>query len=135
MWPFRKKQALPPPENIVLGDDRAFYSTTLDQWEFEIDATEFSLSGREFDSDAFAWAREAISSITRLDAEIDRHVLDVLDGWPCDVSTRHLLSVSLDDFASERQFNIAYVGDDSWGDFGVNVIVADGKVIEAYGGD
>lgn len=23
----------------------------------------------------------------------------------------------------------------SWGDFGVNIIIAEGKVIEAYGGD
>jgi hypothetical protein len=70
-----------------------------------------------------------------LEAEIDRHVLEVLDGSPCNVATRHILSVSLDDYLSAGHLDIAYVGDDSWGDFGVNVIVANDKVIEAYGGD
>lgn len=134
MWPFRKTQVQPPP-NVRLGDDRAWFSTTLNHWDFEIDGTEFTLSGREFDSRAFAWARDAISSIRRLEAEIDKHVLDVLDGSPFNVATRHILSVSLDDYLSAGHLDIAYVGDDSWGDFGVNVIVANDKVIEAYGGD
>jgi hypothetical protein len=135
MWPFRKKQILPPPEDVISGDDRASYSTTLDQWDFEIDGIEFTLSGREFDSRAFAWAREGVPTIKRLETEIDRHVLEALNGWPCDVATRHLLSVSLDDYSSDGHFDLAYVGDDSWADFGVNVIVADGQVIESYGGD
>ncbi|WP_200273637.1 hypothetical protein [Luteolibacter pohnpeiensis] len=135
MWPFRKKQVLPPPEDFISGDDRAVYSTTFDQWEFEIEGIEFTLAGREFDRRTFGWAREAITMIKRLEAEIDRHVLEELDGWPCDIATRHLLSVSMDDYTSEGHLDLAYVGDDSWGDFGVNVIVADGKVIESYGGD
>ncbi len=76
-----------------------------------------------------------IALIKKLEPEIDRQVVEVLDGWPCGVSKRRLLSVSLDDFALEGQFDLAFVGDDSWGDFGVNVIIADGKIIEAYGGD
>lgn len=135
MWPFCKKQVLPPPEDIVMGGDRASFSTSLDQWEFEIDGTEFTISGRDFDNRAFTWARETAASIKQLKSEIDRQVLEVLYGWPCDVSTRRILSVCLDDFASERQAELAFVGDDSWGDFGVNVIIAGGKVIEAYGGD
>ena len=135
MWPFRKKPVLSPPEDIVLGNDRASFSTSLDQWEFEIEGMEFNLSGRDFDNRAFTWAREVAASIKQLEPEIDRQVLEVLDGWPCDISKRRLLSVCLDNFASEGQFDLAFVGDDSWGDFGVDVIIADGKIIEAYGGD
>jgi len=135
MWPFFRKTTVQAPPNIISGDDRAWFSTTINQWEFKIDGTSFTLSGREFDSRAFTWAREAISSISRLESEIDRHVLEVLDGSPFDVATRHILSVRLDDYSTAGSFDIAYVGDDSWADFGVNVIVANGKVIEAYGGD
>ena len=134
MWPFNKKE-VQPSLNIISGDDRAWFSTALNHWDFEIDGIEFTLSGRSFDSRAFGWAREAISSIHCLESEIDKHVLNVLEGSSFDVATRHILSVSLDDYSSEGQLDIAYVGDDSWGDFGVNVIVANGKVIEAYGGD
>jgi hypothetical protein len=135
MWPFRKKLVLPPPADIVHGDDRAQFSTTLDHWEFEIDGTEFTLSGRTFDSQAFSWAITALADMRRLQPEIDQRVLQVLDVWPCDVETRELLSVSLDDYASEGRFDLAFVGDDSWGDFGVNVILAGGKIVDAYGGD
>lgn len=135
MWPFRKKPVIPPPADIVQGEDRAQFSTTLDHWGFEIDGTEFTLSGRMFDPQAFTWARTALADMRRLQPEIDQRVLRVLDGWPCDTATRELLSVSLDDYASEGQINLAFVGDDSWGDFGVNVILAGGKIVDAYGGD
>ena len=134
MWPFRKKQVQPPP-NVRSGDDRAWFSATLNQWEFEIDGTEFRLSGRDFDDRAFAWAREAILSIKQLKEEIDKHVFQELEGSPCDATTRALLTVSLDDYCSEGKMELAFVGDDSWGDFGVHVIVADGTVLESYGGD
>ena len=135
MWPFSKKPVLPPPDDIVQGNDRAQFSTPLGHWEFEIDGTEFTLSGRTFDPQAFSWARTALADMRRLQPEIDQRVLQVLDGWPCDVATRELLSVSLDDYASEGPIDLGFVGDDSWGDFGVNVILADGKIVDAYGGD
>jgi len=43
MWPFRKKQVQPRPEDVVVGSDHATYSTTLDQWEFEIDGLSFAI--------------------------------------------------------------------------------------------
>lgn len=135
MWPFRKKPGLPPPADVIQGDDCAKFSTALDQWEFEIEGTEFTLSGRTFDPQAFSWARTALGDMRRLQTEIDQRVLQALDGWSFDVTTRELLSVCLDDYVSEGQFDLAFVGDDSWGDYGVNVILADGRIIDAYGGD
>lgn len=135
MWPFRKKSVLPLPADIIHGDDRAQFSTALNHWEFEIDGTEFTLSGRTFDSQAFSWARTVLADMRRLQSEIDQRVLQNLEGWPCDVATRQLLSVSLDDYASEGQIDLAFVGDDSWGDYGVNVILAGGEIVAAYGGD
>jgi hypothetical protein len=135
MWPFRKKQILPRPDDVISGDNRAFYSTLLKGWDFEIDGIEFSLSGREFDIRAFEWARKEMETIGRLENEIDGHVLEVLDGYPFDIEARHLFAISLDDYLSEGQLNLSFVGDDSWADFGVNVIVANGRVVGAYGGD
>ena len=71
----------------------------------------------------------------QLKEEIDQHVLRELEGRPCDAATRELLTVSLDDYSSEGKIGLAFVGDDSWGDFGVNVVLAGGKVLESYGGD
>lgn len=96
---------------------------------------EFRLTGRDFDCRAFDWAREAILSIRQLDEQIDKHVLQELEGSPCDAAKRQLLAVSLDDFSPEGKIELAFVGDDSWGDFGVHVVLAGGKVLESYGGD
>lgn len=135
MWPFRKKQVLPTPEDVVLGTDRAWFLPSMNQWMFEVDGTEFTLSGREFDTRAFSWAREALGSIQALGSEIDRRVLQAIDGWPCDASARHLFSVGLDEYASEARIHLMYFGDDTWGDYGVDVILCGGEIIDAYGGD
>jgi hypothetical protein len=135
MWPFSKKQVLPPPTDFILGNHRAKYSTTLEEWEFQMDGIEFTFSEREFNPQAFEWARSALLDIKRLLPEIDREVLKVLEDVSCNIAARELLSVSLDDYASEGEIDLAFVGDDSWGDFGVNVIVAGGKIVDAYGGD
>ena len=135
MWPFRRKPSLPPPDNIVQGGDCARFSSELDQWEFEIDGVEFTLSGRNFDENAFEWARAVLVDKCKLESEIDQHVVQVLDGWSFNASSRHLLSISLDDYGAEGYSDLAYIGDDSWGDYGVNVILGDGRIIDAYGGD
>jgi hypothetical protein len=135
MWPFTRKPVPPPPADFIVGNHRATYSPTLEEWEFEMENIEFTLSGREIDPQAFQWAQAALLDIKRLLPEIDREVLKVLEDGPCNAAARELLSVSLDDYASEGQIDLAFVGDDSWGDFGVNVILADGKIVDAYGGD
>lgn len=135
MWPFRKKPALPPPADVVVGSDRATFDSKIEQWEFEIAGVQFTLSGREFNPLAFHWARTALAEIRRLETQIDKRVLDQLEEWPCNQSARKLLCVSLDDYASEGLIDLTYIGDESWGDFGVNVIAANGEIVDAYGGD
>ena len=39
------------------------------------------------------------------------------------------------DQLARRTLDVAFGGDETWGDFGVNVIVTDGAIVDSYGGD
>ena len=58
-----------------------------------------------------------------------------LQEWPCDKTKAEVLSVDLDDYAEDKTIVMAFTGDDSWGDFGVDVTITDGKIVAADGGD
>ena len=113
----------------------ARYDVKLKRWTFHCDGIEFNVSGIPFDPAAFGWAREAAAVIRSQVSEIRSRVMECLEGWPGDKTKAQILSVDLDDYASSKTFDVAFVGDESWGDFGVNVIITDGKIVDAYGGD
>ena len=113
----------------------ARYDTALEYWVFQCRGIEFHLNGVPFDEAAFGWAREAANLIHTLRADIDSRVQSCLKDWPCDKTKADILTVSLDDYKASKTLDIAFLGDDSWGDYGVNVIITDGKIVDAYGGD
>src|SRR4051794_23675503 len=135
MWPFGKKTTAPPPEDVKGDGMTARYDVKLKHWIFVFDGLEFNLSGIPFNAAAFGWAREAAAVIRSRDKPIRSRVMECLEGWPCDKAKAEILSVDLDDYAESKTLDIAFVGDESWGDFGVNVIITDGEIVDAYGGD
>jgi hypothetical protein len=135
MWPFGKRTSNPPPEDVLSGEMMARYDGKLKYWVFQCDGVEFNLSGIPFNQRAFDWAREARAIIRSLDGQMRARVTQCLEGWPCDKTKADILSVDLDDYAESKTMDIAFIGDESWGDFGVNVIITDGKIVDAYGGD
>jgi hypothetical protein len=135
MWPFGKKIISPPPEDVNGDGMTAHYDVKLKHWIFHFDGVEFNLSGIPFNVAAFGWAREAAAIIRSQGSHIRSRVMECLEGWPCDEAKAEILSVDLDEYSDSKTFDIAFVGDESWGDFGVNVIIADGKIVDAYGGD
>lgn len=74
MWPFTKKPAAPPPDDVVVGQDRAHYDAQVGQWEFVVDGVEFTYSPLTFPPEAFQWAHAEVVHIKRLWHEIDRRV-------------------------------------------------------------
>jgi hypothetical protein len=132
MWPFKKE---PPPPDVSNGGMTARYDVKLKHWVFVCDGIEFNLSGVPFDQRAFDWAKEAAAVIRSLDAPMRAQVMECVGDWPCDKSKAEILSVDLDEYAESKTMDVAFVGDDSWGDFGVNVIITNGKIVDAYGGD
>jgi hypothetical protein len=113
----------------------AKYDVLLEYWEFEYGGLEFHIRGIPFNEAAFEWARRAASVIRTLDAEIRERVMECLQGWPCDKTKAEVLCVDLDEYGKSKTIDLAFTGDDSWGDFGVNVIITNGKIVDAYGGD
>jgi hypothetical protein len=135
MWPFGKKETSPPPEDVSVGGMTARYDAKLKHWVFQRDSIEFHLSGIPFDQRAFDWAKEACAAIHSLEDEMRARVVQCLESWPCDKTKAEILSVDLDNYAKSQTIDAAFAGDDSWGDFGVNVIIIAGKIAEVYGGD
>ena len=132
MRPFSKK---PPPPDVSNGEMTARYDVKLKFWVFVCDGLEFNRSGVPFDQRAFDWAKEASAVIRSLDAPMRARVNECPEDWPCDKSKAEILSVDLDEYEGSKTMDVAFVGDDSWGDFGVNVIIMNGKIVDAYGGD
>jgi len=112
----------------------AYYDELLESWAFQWAGIEFNITGIPFNQDAFDWAREVASMIRTLDAEILARIMDCLEDWPCDKTKVEVLYVDLDDYEKSKTVDIAFTGDNSWGEFGVNVIITDGKINDAYNG-
>jgi hypothetical protein len=62
-------------------------------------------------------------------------VVECLQGWPGDPAKAEILHVDLDEYGASKTLILSLVGDETWGDFGVEVVIAGGKIVDAYGGD
>jgi len=135
MWPFHKQTSALPPEDVSKDGFTARYDPKLKHWVFVHERIEFNLSGVPFDINAFEWAKEALMVLRTLDGQIRSSVIECLEGWPCDQTRAEILCVDLDEYGEGKTLDVAFVGDETWGDFGVNVIITEGKIVDAYGGD
>ena len=136
MWPFSKKTVYSQPAEISRDGLTARYDAGIRQWIFQCEGIQFWLSGIPFNEHAFAWAREAVPVIKKLETSIRDKVAECLKEWDgVDARAAELLCVDLDDYAENRAMDLAYVGDDSWGDMGINIIITDGSITDAYSGD
>jgi|GEM_PF-2552067 len=135
MWPFRKKHSNKAPKEVFKDGTTARYDSKLDSWTFELEEVEFHLSGIQFKEEAFDWARQVVVVVRSLDQQIKKSVAGCLEGRPCNTDAAQIFWVNLDDYKTSKTFDLAFGGDDSWGDFGVNVIVTDGKIVNVFRGD
>jgi hypothetical protein len=133
MWPFGSKPELPEP--IMRGDLTARCDAQRKGWIIDRDGIEFYLPGLLLDESAFDWVKEAASTVDALDAEMRARVMDCLVEWPCDKTQARISCVYLDEYPGAKTINVDFLGDESWGDLGVHVIISDGKIVNAYGED
>lgn len=132
MWPFKKKQ---PREEVTVEGVTA-KSMARDSWEFSVDGLDFMITGKEFDPRAIQWAKDAALEISRLEPEMVKAVRESLEeAEELDLGSAKLFIVDLSEYGKDRYFSVTYVGDDSWGDMGVDVTIQDGKIISADAGD
>jgi hypothetical protein len=133
MWPFEKKQ---PREEVTVGGVTAKPMISHDSWEFTVEGLYFTIDGKEFDSRAIQWAKDAIPLIRSLEPEMLKAARESVEGHEgLDASSAQLLFVDLSGFEKRGRLSVAYIGDDSWGDMGVDVTIQDGKIISVDAGD
>lgn len=135
MWPFGKSKSSPVPPSVTRGDMTARYDPKLKEWSFECEGIEFGLSGVLFNEEAFNWARESVGTVRTLNDDIRNRVLSSLVGVPCNKSKARILCVNLDEYTNDKTLEVTFIGDESWGDLGIDVVITDGKIVGVYGGD
>jgi hypothetical protein len=136
MWPFAKKPAQPPPDDVSRDGLTARFDSGIRHWVFECEGIQFWLSGIPFNRHAFAWAREAVPVIKNLEANILEKVADCLKEWDeINAPSAELLCVDLDEYAENKTMELVYTGDDSWGDLGINIMITNGQITDVNSGD
>jgi hypothetical protein len=135
MWPFSKPATSSQPAEVSRDGLTARYDSRIQRWVFQCQGIPFWLSDPSFNEQAFAWAGEAVPVIKNLEDPIRKKVAECLEGWECDLKSAELLCVSLDDYDENQILELEYVGNDSWGDMGVTVIITRGKITDVHGGD
>jgi hypothetical protein len=135
MWPFTKKSSAAQPSVISSDGIQARYNPRLKLWSFHFAGMDFNVSQIEFDVRAFGWAAEAAATVNLMRPRMMPVVAKWLEGWPCDHSTAHILSVELSKYGDSKTMDVDFIGDDSWGDFGVTVVIRDGEIVDSYAGD
>ncbi len=135
MWPFRNSPKEAAPEHTWGDGTVARYNSRLNFWSFSHDKIEFTLSRVAIDPAALDYAKEILALIRTMDADLKGRVEQELGDWPCDKSKAHIAVVDLSEYAKLRKFDAEFFGDESWGDFSITIIVAEGKITDAYGGD
>jgi len=100
-----------------------------------VEGIDFTISNRPFDREVLDWAREACVMIRQLDADIHQAVSDCIAVWNFPADGRELLNVSLDGYADNETLELGFCGDDSWGDYTLDVLITAGRVTGSSGGD
>lgn len=133
MWPFKKKQ---PREEVTVEGVTARPMVSHDSWEFTVDGFDFMIDGKDLDPRAIQWAKEAALVTKSLEPEIIKAVRESVEGHDeLDLDSAKLVIVDLSGFGKDRYFSATYVGNESWGDIGVDVTIQDGRIIAADAGD
>lgn len=133
MWPFKKSP--PPPAPVSRNGLTATYNADLKRWTFCCEGIEFWLSGATFREAAFDWAGDAAATVRELADQIRPHVKEELDGCLADPRKAHISRIDLDEYPGAQTLSVEFVGDETWGDLGVEVVITRGVVVASYAGD
>ena len=117
------------------GGVTARYRPEFSHWVVTRDGLEFWFSGPSFPVAAFDWTREAGATVRALGDELRREVDTHFEELECDRTTAKIIGIDLTEYPASRTLDVAFGGDATWGDIGINVIVTDGAIVDSYAGD
>ena len=136
VWPFNRNAAVEKTiPSVTIGNVSVFWRDGF--WSFvdtngEYDFTlyenaEFHDSILEKIPAAKAWINDLKPEINKI---IDEHVGD----WGLERDDRSVVGIDVSNLAEENQIDVAF-GCEQWADYGVNIVITNGKITESYGGD
>jgi len=135
MWPFRKSDHAPALARRLGDDVVARYNAELHVWSFRHKGVEFSVSSSQLRDDTLIRADESLAIVRSLDRDLRKKVEEELADWPCDKSKTHVALIDLGDFVTPELIEVTLVGDESWGDLAVDVVVKEGEITDVIVGD
>jgi len=135
MWPFPSRKGLTPNPTIRCGNTHICWNSQLHCWEFSDGQIDYSLANPEFDVALLNSLDRVREWLTALDQDIDAEIKKHLKGLCEWTGEKHVVHVNVSNLVSKNEADVAYAGGDNWGDLGVNIVIADGKIIKSYAGD
>lgn len=135
MWPFSsQKKAIPVP--IVRCGDVEIHWNADEYWEFRIDGIIYTL----FDNPVFtpsllAQLQDVAQWLIDLDSEIDQVIQRHLEGWCEWNGEKRVDGIDVSWLAEKNEVDVCYVGNEDWGDLGINIVITDGKITSTDSGD
>lgn len=106
-----------------------------DGWSFTDGLVDFTMYENDtFDSSIVDKLPDVKTWISNLHCEIDAIINEHVGGWGLENDDRGIVSIDVSRLATEKQVDVAY-GCEQWADYGVNIVISNGKIVESYGGD
>lgn len=133
MWPFKIRGVDKRTPIVSLGEIVATWDE--DGWSFSDGRHDFTMYENDtFDSSIVDKLPNAKKWILNLQTEIDAIINEHVGDWGLGKDNRDIVAIDVSRLADENQIDVAY-GCDQWADYGVNVVITNGKITESYGGD
>jgi hypothetical protein len=140
MWPFSPKSPAPCP-SVTKGEVRAWWDAQAKCWDIRDGVHDYSVNSAELDIALFDQLPTVRELLQDLDSDIDAEIRKRFEGPQSFEGTldwsgkKEVVCIYLSEFFSKQEVEVAYAGDDEWGDLLVTVLIRDRKVVGSYADD
>tara|TARA_R110002020_G_scaffold95038_2_gene228232 strand:- start:20 stop:430 length:411 start_codon:yes stop_codon:yes gene_type:complete len=136
MWPFNRSQANLPVPRIQIGDVQVVWQDVLNgHWEFSTGEILYTLYDNPiFDVSLINELPIVSQWIDDLRSQIEEEIKKQLEVWAEWTGDYDLVVVDVSHLIEKREVELSYAHE-SWADLGINIIVAEGKILSSEAGD
>ncbi|QDT03048.1 hypothetical protein K227x_14270 [Rubripirellula lacrimiformis] len=133
MWPFQNRESKKRTPCVSIGDIVATWGQ--DGWSFSDGTIDFTMYENDiFDTSILHKLPDLRTWISNLQTEIDAIINEHVADWGLERDDREIVAIDVSRLATENQVDVAY-GCEQWADYGVNIVITNGRITESYGGD
>ncbi|TWT63579.1 hypothetical protein [Rubinisphaera italica] len=136
MWPFNRSQSNKPVPKIQINDVQVVWQDVLNgHWELSYGEILYTLYDNPiFDVSLINELPIVSQWIADLRPQIEEEIKKQLEGWAEWTGDYDLVVVDVSNLIEKREVELSYAHE-NWADLGINLIVAEGKILSSETGD